>query len=363
MKKFTIILILLALTFSLLACGKSDSPKSDATKSDTKSETKSDTKTDAKSDDENPEVHVTFALMLADNHPHSVAARTVMAEEVSKRTGGKFTIDVQTNGALGSDAETTEATVMGNMYMTGPAAATLATINPNWYVLDVPYVFTSKEHVRSALDGELGQFLSNSLEESSGLICLGFGDSGMRGFSNNKTEVTSPDDMKDMKVRTLENKYHLATFSSLKTNPTPMAFSEVYTALQMGQIDAQDNPISITHTNKFFEVQKYYTKLEHLLSGNTYLVNAEWFNSLPESYQEILQDSVKKAVIKQRELVDSMENEQVAEMEEAGCVVTTLTVEQKQQFIDLTKSVRDDFVKEFGEDGEKMLELAEKANR
>ena len=89
-------------------------------------------------DDENPTVSVSFALMLADDHPHSIAATTVMAAEVAEATGGKFTIDVQTNGSLGSDAETTEATTMGMMYMTGPTAATLATLDPNWYILDVP---------------------------------------------------------------------------------------------------------------------------------------------------------------------------------------------------------------------------------
>ena len=185
----------------------------------------------------NPAVNVSFALMLADDHPQTVAARTVMVEEVSEATDGMFTIDVQSNGALGSDAETVEAATMGTMYMTGPSAATLATIDNNWYILDVPYVFTSVEQARAALDGELGQFLSDSLEETAGLICLGFGESGMRALSNNKKEITSPSDLKGMKIRVLENKYHLATFEALGATPTPMAFSEVYTALQTGQID------------------------------------------------------------------------------------------------------------------------------
>lgn len=312
------------------------------------------------STDEEPTISTSFALMLADNHPHSIAASSVMAKEVSDATNGKFTIDVQTNGSLGSDSETTEATIMGTMYMTGPTAATLATIDSNWYILDVPYVFTSKEQVRNALDSELGEFLSKSLEERAGLICLGFGESGMRGLSNNTKTVTSPADLSGMKIRTLENKYHLATFEALGANPTPMAFSEVYTALQMGQIDGQDNAISITYTNKFYEVQKYYTRLEHLFNGNTYVVNAKWFYGLPTSYQEALRTAVKDAVAKQRELVDSMEEEQVSEMEAYGCEVTTLTEDQKRAFVDATQSVRDDFAEEFGEDGKRMLELAAK---
>lgn len=305
-----------------------------------------------------PDVSVSFALMLTDDHPHSIAASTVMAKEVAEKTGGKFKIDVQTNGALGSDSETTEATIMGTMKMTGPTAATLATIDSNWYILDIPYVFSSKEQVRNALDGELGNYLSESLEKTAGLICLGFGESGMRGLSNNKKEVRTLADLAGMKIRTLENKYHLATFTALGANPTPMAFGEVYTALQMGQIDGQDNAISITYANKFYEVQRYYTRLEHLFNGNTYVVNAKWFHSLPKEYQDALKSSVKDAVAKQRELVDSQEEQQVQKMIDAGCKVTTLTPSEKKEFIDATQSVRDDFVKEFGEAGQKMLDLA-----
>ena len=310
--------------------------------------------------DENPTVAITFCNMLATDHPQSIAATEVLAPEISEKTGGKFTIDVQVNGALGSDAEATEATIMGTMNSCGPACATLASFDPNWYILDVPYVFKSKEHARAALDGELGEFLSNSLEESSGLIVLGFGESGMRNLSNNSKEVTSPADMSGMKIRTLENKYHLATFSALGANPTPMSFSEVYTALSTKQIDGQDNPITITCTNKFYEVQKFYTLTEHMFCGNCVVVNAAWFHSLPEDYQTALREAVKDMIAEQRRLVDESEATDIQEMTDNGCTVTTLTDEQKQAFVDATQSVRDDFVKEFGEAGQTMLDLAAK---
>ena len=151
----------------------------------------------------------------------------------------------------------------------------------------MPYVFMSKEQARAALDGDLGQYLSDSLEASCGLICLGYGESGMRQLSTGSKKVTTPADLSGLKIRVLENKYHLATFEALGANPTPMAFSEVYTALQMNQVDGQDNPITITCTNKFYEVQKYYTLTEHLFCGNCVVVNAEWFRSLPVSYTHL----------------------------------------------------------------------------
>lgn len=307
-----------------------------------------------------PKVSATFCNMLATDHPQSVAAAKVLTKEVSEKTGGKFTVGVQFNGALGSDSETVEATIMGNMYMTGPSAATLATVDKNWYILDVPYVFISKEHARKALDGELGKFLSDSLEKSRGLICLGYGESGMRNISNNKREIKSVKDLSGMKIRVLENKYHLATFKALGTNPTAMAFGEVYTAMQTNQIDGQDNPVAITYTSKFYEVQKYYSLTEHMFCGNTVVVNAKWFHSLPESYQKVLRDAVKNMIKEQRRLIDENEAAYLKKMEAAGCKVTNLTATQKKEFVDATKKVRDDFAAEFGKDGKTMLEIAAK---
>lgn len=308
-------------------------------------------------------VSATFCNMLAPEHPQSVAAAKVLTKEISEKTDGKFTIDVQVNGALGSDSETTEATIMGTMQMTGPAAATLATVDSNWYILDIPYVFLSKEHARRALDGELGDFLSKSLEKKCGIICLGIGESGMRNISNNSKEIKSAADLSGMKIRVLENKYHLAAFKELGSNPTAMAFSEVYTALQTHQIDGQDNPITITCTSKFYEVQKFYTLTEHMFCANTVCVNAQWFYSLPESYQQALRESVKDMIAEQRRLIDANEADYIKTMEEAGCKITMLTADQKKSFVDATEKVRESFVKEFGNDGKTMLELAAKYSK
>ena len=339
--------ILLALCFVLGLAGCSETATAPAASSD---------------GSDLPEVHITAAIMLADDHPHTIAAKEVMAKMVSEKTNGKFTIDVQNNGTMGSDKETTESCIMGNIEMTLPAAATLSSFDDNWYILDIPYVFTSPAMARAALDGELGKFLSDSLEEKCGLICLGQGESGMRNLSNSVKPVHNLADLKGMKIRTLENKYHLATFAALGANPTPMAFSEVYTALQTKQIDGQDNAITITYTNKFYEVQPYYTQIQHLINGNTYLINANFFHSLPEEYQKILQEAVTAAVAEQRRLIDENEAGYLAEMVAAGCEVNELTVEEKQEFIDATQSVRDQFAAEFGESGQKMLELAAKYN-
>lgn len=357
MKKNLLLLLSLFLALSFIGCAAQPAPASAPAEPAAEPAEPAAAPADAS---ELPEVHITAAIMLADDHPHTIAAKEVMAKMVSEATGGKFTIDVQNNGTMGSDKETTEACIMGNIEMTLPAAATLASFDPNWYILDVPYVFTSPEMARAALDGELGAFLSKSLEDTCGLICLGQGESGMRNLSNNLRPVHALADIKGMKVRTLENKYHLATFQALGTNPTPMAFAEVYTALQTNQIDGQDNAITITYTNKFYEVQKYYTEIQHLFNGNTYLINAGFYNSLPAEYQKILADAVQAAVVEQRRLVDENEDKFLEEMKASGCEVNALTGAEKAEFIAATQSVRDQFVAEFGQVGQQMLDMAAK---
>ena len=147
--------------------------------------------------------------------------------------------------------------------------------------------------------------------------------------------------MSGMKIRTLENKYHLATFSALGANPTPMSFSEVYTALSTKQIDGQDNPITITCTNKFYEVQKFYTLTEHMFCGNCVVVNAAWFHSLPEDYQTALREAVKDMIAEQRRLVDESESADIQEMTDNGCTVTPLTDEQKATVVAMPAAYRE----------------------
>lgn len=298
------------------------------------------------------------AIMLDTSHPHYIAAETVMKPMIEKGTNGKVKVEIYPNGQLGSDRQTVEACQMGTLEMTLPATSTLSTFDDTFMILDVPYVFTSVEGCRNALDGKLGEAMNASLAEKAGMINLGFGESGFRNLSNNIRPVKSPADLKGMKIRVIENPYHIATFKALGANPTPMAFGELFTGLQQKVVDGQDNGVMITYTNKFYEVQKYYTVTQHLFNANSYIINKEFFESLPAEYQTVIKDAVKAAVKEQRRLIDEKEQEYLAAMKAAGVEVNILTPEEKQAFIDATQSVRDKFVTEFGEKGQKMLELA-----
>lgn len=308
--------------------------------------------------DDGKEYTIRAAIMLDTAHPHYIAAETVMKPMIEEGTNGKVKVEVYPNGQLGSDRQTTEACQMGTLEMTLPATSTLSTFDDTFMILDVPYIFTSVAGCRNALDGKLGEAMNASLEEKAGMINLGFGESGFRNLSNNTRPVKSPEDLKGLKIRVLENPYHIATFKALGANPTPMAFGELFTALQQKQVDGQDNGVIITHTNKFYEVQKYYTVMQHMFNANSYIINKEFMESLPAEYQTVIRDAVKAAVKEQRRLIDEKEQALLDEMKAADIEVNELTPEEKQLFVDATQSVRDQFVAEFGEKAQKMLELA-----
>lgn len=298
------------------------------------------------------------AIMLDTTHPHYIAAETVMKKMIEEGTDGKVKVEVYPNGQLGSDRQTVEACQMGTLEMTLPSTATLSTFDDTFMILDVPYVFTSKDGVRNALDGKLGEAMNASLAEKAGMINLGYGESGFRNLSNNIRPVKSPVDLKGMKVRVIENPYHIATFKALGANPTPMAFGELFTGLQQKAVDGQDNGVIITYTNKFYEVQKYYTVMQHMFNANSYIINKEFFESLPSEYQTVIKDAVAAAVNEQRRLIDEKEQEYLDEMKAASIKVNILTAEEKKPFIDATQSVRDQYVAEFGERGQELLDLA-----
>jgi len=341
-----ILVVFLGLSMMLAGCGGNSGSEGESSGGETPAA------------DDGKTYTIRAAIMLDTAHPHYIAAETVMKKMIEEGTDGKVMVEVYPNGQLGSDRQTVESCQMGTLEMTLPSTATLSTFDDTFMILDVPYVFTSKEGCRNALDGKLGEAMNASLAEKAGMINLGYGESGFRNLSNNIRSVKSPSDLNGMKIRVIENPYHIATFKAIGANPTPMAFGELFTGLQQKQVDGQDNGVIITYTNKFYEVQKYYTVMQHMFNANSYIINKDFFESLPAEYQSVIKDAVKAAVKEQRRLIDEKEQEYLESMKAASIEVNELTPEEKQAFIDITQPVRDQYVTEFGDKGKELLELA-----
>lgn len=295
----------------------------------------------------------TYTLRIAHLVPEEQSthvAAVKFKETVEANSNGRIKVEIYPNGSLfPSDREAIEAVQLGNVEMTIPAVAPLAGFNKKFMVFDLPFLFKTHEAAYKALDGEVGQELLKDLE-SNGFKGFVFGENGFRHMSNNKGPINTPEDLRGLKMRTLENPVHTAIFNSFGANASPFAFGELYTALQQKVYDAMECPISLYYTNKFYEVQKYLTMSGHVYAATILLANLDWYNSLPDDLKKVVEDASVEYRDFQRELAQQQDKEFLDKLKEAGMQVNELTPEQKDAFIAASKAVYEQFSPEIGEE-------------
>lgn len=340
MKKLTGI-ILLMLVLILAACGRPDSGSSSG---------------DEGGDGE------TYTIRLAHLVPEeqsSHVAAVDFKEKLESESDGRIKVELYPNGQLyGSDREAIEAVQLGNIEMTIPAVAAMASFNEKFQVFDLPFLFNNNEAAYKALDGELGQELMADLE-SNGLKGLVFGENGFRHVSNNEGPIEKPEDMEGLKMRTLESPLHTDTFNAFGANASPFAFGELYTALQQGTYDAMDCPISLYYTNKFYEVQDYLTLTGHVYAATSLLMNDDFYNDLPEDLQELLMEASEEFRDQQRELAQQQDTEFMDQLEAEGMQINDLTDEQRDAFREAAAPVYEKYEGQIGKD---LIDRALEAN-
>ena len=170
------------------------------------------------------------------------------------------------------------------------------------------------------------------MAEQTGVRIVGYFENGIRQFTNSKKEIKKPEDMKGLKVRVMESPVYIETFTQLGASPTPMAFAEVYTALQQKTIDAQDNPFAITATNRFYEVQPYMTDLAHSFDFTGMLVSESFYQSLSEENRAYFDEAARIATEFQREKSIEKEAGYIEQIENGGTKITKLTNEEREVF-------------------------------
>lgn len=305
----------------------------------------------------------TFRIKLAYLPPEAqsthIGARDYFKKYVEEKSGGRVVVDLYPNGVLGGDRQVIEAVQLGTVQMTIPAAAVLSGFEPKFQVLDFPYLFKDKQSAYRALDGELGQKL-NSMLIPLGMRNLVFGENGFRHITNSKNPIFKPEDMKGIKIRTMESPVHIASFKALGGNPTPMNFGELYTALQQKTVDAMECPIPLIYTSKFYEVQKYCSLTGHFYAATAVLINEKFFQSMPEELRNIVREGAELFRTEQRKINDAQDNEMLEYLKKAGMQVNEITPEQKKAFAAATLPVYDEFKSLIGAE---LLELARKANQ
>jgi tripartite ATP-independent transporter DctP family solute receptor len=281
---------------------------------------------------------------------HSVGSETHQAHQslldfekyVEENTDGGVEVSLHINAALGGDRQATEAMQLGTVECGIIGTSTLATFAPRYNVFDLPFAFKDFETANEIIDGPLSEILEADLEPQ-GLRIIGWGVNGFRNVSNNEKPIHTPADMEGMKIRCMENPIHIATFKAMGANPTPMSFSELYTALAQGTVDGQDNPVVLTYSSKFYEVQDYYSLTGHIFAVAPLVMSEAFFQSLPEEYQEVVLEAGKRYEASERAATKKQRVEMLELLKETGMQVNALTDEERALFVEATAPVYDEF--------------------
>jgi TRAP-type transport system periplasmic protein len=285
-----------------------------------------------------------ISISVAQNSHQGVAIDT-FAKEVDKRTAGRYKIQTFYAGALGGERESIEAVQLGTQELAFSSTGPVPNFVPEARILDIPFLFRDKAHARNVLDGPIGQDMLTKFE-AKGFKALAWGENGVRHMTNSKRAVNSPDDLKGLKMRTMENPVHIAAYKGFGIVPTPMAFPEVFTALQQGTVDGQENPLSVIMAAKFDQVQKHLTLTGHVYSPAIFLMNKGAFDKLSVADKTAFLDAAKEGAKAGRARVDEDDAKGVAELRGKGMSVVENV--DKAKFVTALAPVYADFEKQFG---------------
>jgi tripartite ATP-independent transporter DctP family solute receptor len=275
----------------------------------------------------------------ADVHPTdypTVEAVRQMGKQLSEQTKGKLGVKVFPAGALGSEKDTIEQLKLGGLDMMRINAAPLNNIVPETIAVSLPFVFRSVEHMRTVVDGPIGDEILAAMA-SQGMIGLAYYDSGARSFYTAKKPVKTVSDLKGMKIRVQQSDVFVAMIEALGANATPMPFGEVYTALKTGIVDGAENNWPSYESTRHFEAAKYYDMTEHSMVPEVLVFSKRIWDRLSKDDQATIRKAAKDSVPYMRKLWDEREQKSRKVVEAAGAQVVPIA--NKQEFIDAMKPV------------------------
>ena len=267
------------------------------------------------------------------------------AKEVAARTGGRYKVETFYNGSLGGERESIEAVQLGTQELAFSSTGPVPNFVPDAKILDVPFLFRDKAHARAVLDGPIGQELLTKFD-AKGFKALAWAENGFRHMTNSKRDVKEPADLKGLKMRTMENPVHIAAYKGLGIITTPMAFPEVFTALQQGTVDGQENPLPVIMSAKFSQVQKHLSLTGHVYSPCIFVMNKGSFDKLSAADKTAFLDAAKVAAKANRDRVDQDDANGVKELRAQG--MTVIEDVDKAKFVAQLAPVNAEFEKQFG---------------
>lgn len=283
----------------------------------------------------------------SDKHPKGIAAQ-LFADRVNEEMNGKVCVEVYPNSTLYDDDAVLEAMLQGDVQMAAPSLSKFEAFTKVFRLFDLPFMFKNMEAVDAFQNSDAGQAMKASMSRR-GLEGLEFWHSGLKQFSANKPLLV-PADAKGLKFRVQPSDVLVAQMKALGASPQPMAFSEVYGALQTGVVDGQENTWSNSYGQKYYEVQDGITETNHGLLDYMVVVSGDWWDSLDPAIREQLNTILHEVTVERNAAINEVEMASRQSILDAGGVIRELTPEQRQEWVDAMKPVWSEFVADVGQD-------------
>lgn len=330
MKKILGVLLLIAMLV-LSACGESK-----ATDEESNSNESDDSKV------------IRAGIGLNEDHPQFDGLKK-FKEIVEEKSDGNITVELFPGGQIGDDREMIQALQNESLEVTVPSTAPLANFVPEFNIFNFPFLIPDKETADRVRESEVAANLLSKLEEYN-LKGLGYWEEGFYNISNSKRPIETVGDLEGLKIRTMENDVIVDAFNKLGANPTPMAFGEVYTALQQGVVDAQTNPLSQIYASKFYEVQDYVSATNDFYGVWVFLMSKPFYDSLNSEQQGIVEEAAKEAEKYYTELARSLEEEYKEKLIDEGVKFNEISAEEKKKMKEKIQPVLDEYSKEMDDE-------------
>ena len=282
---------------------------------------------------------IKFTTQNPKGHP-LVMGMEKFAEVVSAKSGGKIKVNLFPGGVLGGDAQVVSAIQGGTVEMASMNSGILASQVKDFEVFDLPFLFANGKEADAVVDGPFGKKMHAKLE-AKGLIGLTYWELGFRSITNSKRPITKVEDIEGLKLRVIPNAINVDWVKALGANPTPLAFPEVYAALEQKAIDGQENPLSVINANKLFEVQKYATLTNHQYNPQSVLMSKKFWDTLSETEKKIINDAAAESTIYQRQQARAINASSLEAVKKGGMQVTELSPAELTKFRDKMKPVLD----------------------
>ncbi|WP_338833221.1 Solute-binding protein [Moorella humiferrea] len=293
---------------------------------------------------------------VMDNNHHYQKGAEKFKELVEKKTNGQVQVQIYPSGQLGAERAILEGMQMGTIEMGIVTSGALSNFVPEFAVLDIGYLFKDNKQAQQVLNGEVGKTLMAKMDQV-GIHSLGWLDVGFRSVYAKKA-ITKPEDLKGLKIRTMENPAHIALFKSLGANPIPVNWNELYTSLQQGVVDAAENVVDVYYNSKQYEVAPYFSETNHVYLVVGFMISKSIWDKLPADIQQAIQESATEAIKYENSVFEQQKTEAYEKLKAAKVTITPIT--DLAPFQNLAKQSWADVAKKIP-NGDALLEQIKKA--